>query len=135
MKLLHLRINLKTSGDNRNCSKVFNYNNANNISEKIALILLPMVYSCSVDRYRSNYPGTAEKVLVFDFRGDNDVSKRSSKRWERYAAGQNRDWCKKSTSKICAKHFEDQYLRRGEGPKGRERLLMILKPVLDSTSR
>ena len=84
-----------------------------------------MVYCCSVDGCRSNYPNSNEKVPVFDFPADSELSAR----WERFAAGTNKAWSKKSTSKICVKHFEPRYVKRGEGVNGRSRLVKDVKPV------
>ena len=84
-----------------------------------------MPYSCSVDGCKSNYPGSTDKVPVFDFPPDDEMSKR----WERFAAGQRKGWCKNSSSKVCSKHFEANYLKMGEGPNGRTTLLRKLKPV------
>ena len=86
-----------------------------------------MVFSCSVDGCRSNFPGTSEEnVTVFEFPSDNDVL---CALWEKFAAGARNDWTVKNSSRICIKHFKPQYVKKGDGPNGRCRLLKQLKPV------
>ena len=83
-----------------------------------------MVNKCSVAGCTSNYhrTGDVEAVAVFSFPKDEDLFNR----WKRFC---NRlSWEPTKTSRICRKHFEPQYLKKGETAQ-RWRLITKLKPV------
>ena len=65
-----------------------------------------MVYTCCVEGCESNYPGTNGNISVFKFPKDTDLSKR----WERFAAGTDKMWRKKKTSRICINRFAPRYI-------------------------
>ena len=92
-----------------------------------------MVYICSVDGCRSNYPEATEVTPVFGFPPDEDLCQR----WINFTAGTRKDWVLTSSARVCKKHFEPKYVRVSD-ENGRDRLIRKLKPVptiLDPDSR
>ena len=83
-----------------------------------------MVYICSVEGCRSNYPEATEVTPVFGFPPDEDLCKR----WIKFTAGTRKDWVLTSSARVCKKHFEPRYVRVSD-ENGRDRLIRKLKPV------
>ena len=89
-----------------------------------------MVYICSVNGCNSNYPGTNENVPVFEFPKDEDLSKR----WQRFASGTNKNWKFKASSRVCRKHFEPIYLKKGSSNTRFRLVKTILNPLSTDSS-
>ena len=89
---------------------------------------LKMVFTCSVDGYRSNYPEAQDIFPVFAFPKDDELCSR----WVKFAAGTRQEWSskggQKESSRICINHFEPKYVKAAT-TNGRCRLVKSLKPV------